>query len=143
MTNEINYSKQILIFVGCVIGVAFFISFISRILQVSLVGMTVIITMLAALVSGQNFVKEHDRAPNIDEAKRLTRLSFFFFIGLLLLFIILVMASPANKAALANESRGVIFSLIGFLVFYIGIAFFLIRWSYGGLTQKFADRSNR
>ena len=143
MTNEINYSKQILIFVGCVIGMTFFFSFISRIFRVSLVGFTVIIPMLAALISGQNFVKVHGRAPNTFEAKRLTGLSFFFFIGIQILFLILAMINPAMKADFENVNMTVIFILIGFVIFYLGTAFFLIRWSYGSLTQKFADRSHR
>jgi len=90
MTNQIqqplNISKQILIFMVVVLGMTILLGIVSVLLKTSMIGVSIIVPMVAAMISGQSFVKA--------------------------------------------------------LVFYFGIAFVLIRWGYGGMTQKFANKQN-
>lgn len=146
MTNQIqqplNISKQILIFMVVVLGMTILLGIVSVLLKTSMIGVSIIVPMVAAMISGQSFVKAHNRAPTKDEAKRLAAVSFFFFIGLQFLFLTLALANPALKDVFAQFNSKVLAILAFFLVFYFGIAFVLIRWGYGGMTQKFANKQN-
>ena len=143
MTEDINPSKQILIFIAVVLGMTILLAVISMFLKVSTLGVNVVIPLIAAMIAGQGFVKKYGRAPTKDEAKRLTILSFFFFVGLQFLFLIIAIANPAAKALFAQMNSQILSLILIFVVFFFGISFFMIRWGYGGMTRKFADRLNK
>lgn len=139
--TEVNYSKILLIFFLTVLGATILLGVISTVFQLSMTGATVAVPLIGAVFAGQSFIKKYQRAPNPDEVKRLTLLSFFYFIGLQVLFLILALANPELQSLFSKVNGIVIALTLFFLLFYFVIAYVFIRWGYGGLTQKFADKT--
>lgn len=143
MVNEVNLKNNIVIFFVALFTIWLLLLGVSIVLKTSVVGATAVAPLIAAILSGKNFVKVHGRAPNDDEVKRLTGVSFFNFIGFHLLLTVLALANP-NVQGLFSQVNGAVFTMIFiFLVFYFGIAFFFIRWGYGGMTRKLAAKQDK
>ena len=138
---DVNYSKTILVFFLTVIGASLLLVVLTTVLKFKATGMTIVIPLISALFAGQSFVKKYQRAPSPDEVKRLSNLSFFYYVGFQFLLLIIALANPQLKQLFADMNGAVAAIALVFLLFYFGIAYVFIRWAYGGLTRKFAEKS--
>ena len=136
---EVNLKNTLIKFFAVVLGLWFLFLLITVTFKTNIVGGMIIIPLLAAVFSGRSFVKAHKRAPNDEEAKALTRVSFFYFVGFHLLLFIVTLTRVNSYGLLPEINAAVLTQIVIFLAFYFGISFFFIRWGYGGLTQKLAD----
>lgn len=99
---------------------------------------TIVAPFLSAMVVGEIFIKFENRAPNDAEHNFLTWGSFAIFFSLNVILVLLVVLGGAF-AELQAESDGnrilfIVFSAAMFILCFI--AFFMMRWAYGGLTRK-------
>lgn len=140
MSERLNLLKQLLIFIAVSLAGTLLFGLASNIFKTSLVGASVLIPMVAALISGRNFVQTYNRAPDKEEARRLTLSSFLSYLGLQGLYAVWVYWSPEWKSVIDNIDSEVIGLLALFAFLFLIISFFLIRWAYGGLTEKFAEQ---
>lgn len=102
---------------------------------------------IAAIVVGQLFVKDHRRAPNAVEKKRLVWASLAISWGsslCLTLVALAFMAWAGEDMAFFSQ----IFALGGLtsivlvaLVVLLAISYGMIRWAYGGITTRMAATS--
>lgn len=138
---DVNYSKTILVFFLTVIGASLLLVVLTTVFKFKATGMTIVIPLISALFAGQSFVKKYQRAPSPDEVKRLSNLSFFYYVGFQFLLLIIALANPQLKQLFADMNGAVAAIALVFLLFYFGIAYVFIRWAYGGLTRKFAEKS--
>jgi len=137
-----SFPKYVLFFGLVYIGMTVLFAVISSF--VSSAGSTgsVIAPFLAAMVVGQIFVKSEKRAPNNEERNRLTFFSFGVFLVINISLISLAFSAGAFDGVFSDGDSGgpllTMFAVI-FTVLLL-IVFFMMRWAYGGLTQKFATK---
>ena len=138
---DVNYSKSILVFFLTVIAASLLLVALTTVFQFKATGVTIVIPLISALFAGQSFVKKYQRAPAPDEVKRLSNLSFFYYVGFQILLLIVALANPKIQQLFAEMNGAVAAIALIFLLFYFGIAYVFMRWAYGGLTRKFAEKN--
>lgn len=140
---EVNLKNHVLRFFAAVIGMWFIFLVITIFFKLNVLGGMIIIPLLASLFSGKSFVETYSRAPNDDEAKALTRVSFLYFFGFHLLLVIIALARLDVQAIFSLINATILTQIIIFVAFYFGISFFFIRWGFGSLTRKLAAQQNK
>jgi len=103
---------------------------------------TVIAPFLAAMIIGEFFIKKENRAPNDSERKVLTMGSFAIFIAINLSLLALAFFSGGLGDGFADAGgTGAMAIILGFIFLVIClIVFFMMRWAYGGVTRKRAEK---
>lgn len=102
---------------------------------------------IAAIVVGQLFVKDHRRAPNAVEKKRLVWASLAISWGsslCLTLVALAFMAWAGEDMAFFSQifaSGGLTSIVLVALVVLLAISYGMIRWAYGGITTRMAATS--
>jgi len=135
-------SSYLLFFALAYVGVLILFAIISMFLSSAGNSGSVIAPFLAAMIIGEFFVKKENRAPNDDERNALTLGSFFIFVAINIALLALAFAGGAFGDAFSEAgSLGTITTVLGivFLILF-AIVFFMMRWAYGGLTRKRAEK---
>ena len=139
MTMHKSMGHYLVIFVLGYIGISILVGLIGLLFSTSMSAMTVLVPFLAASFAGERFLKIEKRLPSDTERSMLTNASFLIFAGINILLIGL-----AALLGVFGETKGLgstIFIIIGgFLVFIFLIAYLMIRWAYGSLLNKRADK---
>lgn len=140
MTRPI--SSYLLFFALAYVGTLILFAVISMFLSSAGSSGTVIAPFLAAMMIGEFFIKKERRAPNDAERNALTMGSFFIFAAINIVLLVLAFVGGA-LGDIEVDGNG--FALIsGLLILFLGvlflIVFFMMRWAYGGLTRKRAEK---
>jgi len=135
-------SSYLLFFALAYVGMLILFTIISMFISSAGGSASIIAPFIAAMLIGELFIKRENRAPNDTERGALTLGSFIIFVTINLAIVALMFLSGGLGDAFADGGgTGVLAIVIGlvFLVIFL-IVFFMIRWAYGGLTRKRAEK---
>ncbi len=135
-------SSYLLFFALAYVGMLILFAVISMFLSSAGSSGSVIAPFLAAMLIGDFFVKKENRAPNDTERNALTWGSFLIFAGINIALLALAFVGGAFGDVFSEAGgAGSITTVLGIVLLIIfAVVFFMMRWAYGGLTQKRADR---
>jgi len=132
-------------FVAGLIGIIVLFAVVRAAFNISLSGPSAISPFLAAMVASDRFVAREQRVPSDEERKRLTagNLGIFILINALIL---LGLVAGGGLEIIVEEIGGTANSFVAiFLSLFaamIVLNYLLIRWAYGGLARKRAEKLN-
>lgn len=137
-----SLTSYLLFFALAYVGIAILFAVISTFLSSAGSSGSVIAPFLAAMIIGEFFVKKENRAPSDEERNALTLGSFFIFVAINLALLALAFVGGAFGDVFSEaDGAGSITTILGvvLLILFV-IVFFMMRWAYGGLTRKRADK---
>ena len=130
-------------FTGAMVGFTAILAFLNMYLDISASGPSLITPFIAAMFASDRFVTSERRAPSEDERKRLT----FGNLGIFLLFNALLLLGLVSSGGLQVMLAELDVPVSTFMIIFMSILtaamvlnYLLIRWAYGGLSHKRADR---
>jgi len=135
-------SSYLLFFALAYVGMLILFAVISMFLSSAGSSGSVVAPFLAAMIIGEFFVKKENRAPNDEERNALTLGSFFIFVVINVALLALAFVGGAFGDAFSETGGlGTITTILGIVLLVLfTIVFFMIRWAYGGLTRKRAEK---
>ncbi len=135
-------SSYLLFYALAYVGMLILFAVISMFLSSAGSSGSIIAPFLAAMIIGEFFIKKENRAPNDEERNSLTLGSFFIFVALNLTLLAIAFVGGAFGDAFSEAGRLGTITTILFIVLLIvfAIVFFMMRWAYGGLTRKRAEK---
>ncbi|MDA8708662.1 ABZJ_00895 family protein [Hellea sp.] len=135
-------SSYLLFFALAYVGMLILFAIISMFLSSAGSSGTVIAPFIAAMIIGEVFVKKESRAPNDEERNALTLGSFFIFVAINVALLALAFVGGAFGDVFSETgSFGAITTILSVLLLVVFvIVFFMMRWAYGGLTRKRAEK---
>lgn len=135
-----SLNRYYLIFGAVYIGIAILYAIVQMVLKVNMGGLGIVIPFLSAMITAQRFVKIEQRAPSDDERNQLALISLAIFVIINIAVGFLAFgAMPADMKTLFTDSKA-LGLMAAFIVFALGIAYFMMRWAYGGLIRKQVDQ---
>jgi len=142
-----SISYYVFIFILAYIGLSLIVAVLSEFTSEYLSVFNFITALIAAVIAGLRFLKIEKRPPSKPETKKLTLWSYLIFIGfnlfgIALFFYIELYIQKLPPWDLAYiETRDLIIAIIlAIFLFVINYAF--IRWSFGRLLRKRAEKRN-
>ena len=130
-------------FTGAMVALIALFMVLNSLFKLSVTGLTLITPFIAAVVASDRFVGVERRAPSEDERKRLT----FGNLGIFLLFNALLLLGLVSSGGLQVMLAELDVPVSTFMIIFMSILtaamvlnYLLIRWAYGGLSHKRADR---
>jgi len=143
--GEVSTTRYILIFIGLFFVMTFILMGVSFFLPENLNfnGVTSVVPMLAALFTGQFFLKHENRIPTRKEKNKLVNYSLLAFLLINLLIIGLVLNTEVATIIFGDVLDDPVFKkiLIGAFIFVALISYIGIRLGYGFLLTKTAQRN--
>jgi len=138
-----SFSKYVLFFALIYIGITILFAVISSFVSSAGSSGSVLAPFLAAMIVGQIFVKSEKRSPNNQERNRLTLYSFGVFLAINISLLALVFTVGGLGDVLPDgEISSSLLTIIAVVFAILSlIVFFMVRWAYGGLTQKIAAKT--
>lgn len=135
-------SSYLLYFALAYVGILILFAVISTFLSSAGSSGSVIAPFVAAMLIGELFVKRENRAPSDEERDALTFGSFFIFVALNIVLLALAFFGGAFGDVFAETDRlGMLTTILAIVLIVIfAITFFMMRWAYGGLTRKRANK---
>ena len=130
-------------YVGSLVAATVLIGCVRAYFNVSVTGVLLITPFLAATVASDRFVIREQRVPSEDERKRLTfgHLAIFILINALVL---LGFVSGGGLDIVLSQMNATIETFMAifmsFLMAALVLNYLLIRWSYGGIARKRAQK---
>ena len=139
MTMNKSIGHYLFIFVLGYIGITILVAVIGSFFSASMSAMTFLAPFFAAALAGERFLKKEQRLPSDSERRTLTNGSFFIFVGINI--VLIGLAALVGVFSEAGNLSGTVFLILaGILGFVLLIAYFMIRWAYGKMLHKHADR---
>ena len=130
-------------FTGAMVAIIALFMVLNSLFKLSVTGLTLITPFIAAIVASDRFVAVERRAPSEDERKRLT----FGNLGIFLLFDALLLLGLVSSGGLQVMLAEMDVPVGTFMIIFMSILtaamvlnYLLIRWAYGDLSRKRADR---
>ena len=135
-------SSYLLYYAFAYVGILILFAIISMVISSAGSSGAVIGPFLAAMMIGEFFIKKENRAPNEAERNALTLGSFLIFAAINIALLLLAFLGGGFGDAFSEAGgAGTITAIIGVvLIFLCLIVFFMMRWAYGGLTRKRAEK---
>jgi len=141
MTLKKSMGYYLALFLLGYIGITIVVAIIGAILSSSMSGMTVVAPFVAAMLVAGRFLKVENRRPTDAERSQLTTGSFLIFVGINVLLLGLLFLTGIFTEAASSVNLSTLFIILGviFAVVFL-ITYFMIRWAYGNLLNKQADK---
>jgi len=135
-------SSYLLFFALAYVGMLILFAVISMFLSSAGSSGTVVAPFLAAIIIGDFFIKKENRAPNNQERNALTLGSFLIYaaINIALLALAFVGGAFGDAFSETGGTGSLTTVIVAVLLFLFVVVFFMIRWVYGGLTRKRAEK---
>jgi len=135
-------SSYLLFFALAYVGMLILFAVISMFLSSAGSTGSVVAPFLAAMMVGELFIKRENRAPNEAERNALTLGSFMIFATINIALLALAFVGGAFGDVFSETgATGKLTTIIGaVLLILCFIVFFMMRWAYGGLTRKRAEK---
>lgn len=142
-----SLKKYFWIYFGIYLAISILLSVVGLFIDIGS-GPAFIMPILAAITTGQYFVKDHSRIPDAGEKKRLVWGSLAISWGTSLIFaaIFVVLQGITSDLTefrkMASDSGFIFFMLIILAVIFL-MSYALTSWAYGGLLTKMAAKMNK
>ncbi|WP_026940940.1 ABZJ_00895 family protein [Hellea balneolensis] len=135
-------SSYLLYFALSYVGMLILFGVISTFISSAGSSGAVIAPFLAAMIIGELFIKREQRGPDEAERKALTSRSFLIFAVINIALIGLAYLGGAfGEISLDGNGAALLGAILGgFILVIFLIVFFMIRWAYGGITRKRAEK---
>jgi len=135
-------SSYLLYFALAYVGMLILFAVISMFISSAGSSGSVIAPFIAAMLIGEFFIKRESRAPNDAERSALTLGSFMIFAAINIALLALAFLGGAFGEGFSDLGGvGGLAVIVGIIFIVIClIVFFMMRWAYGGLTRKRAEK---
>lgn len=102
-------------------------------------GVSLITPFFAAMIAGEQFLLKEKKVPNGEEKRSLVLGGLGIFLMINALFLLLAaFGDIAERAGVTSKDFMLIFA--GMMIFALIINYFLMRWAYGGMLKKRAEK---
>lgn len=131
------------IFTSALIGLTVILGVINSFLDSGgLTGVSAVTPFLAATFAAHSFLNRERKIPNAAEKNKLILTQLFIFLALNALILALVFFSGVLGEILPDGTGGsTLLTIIGVVFAILAlINYFLMRWAYGGLLRKRAEK---
>ncbi len=141
-----SLKKYFWIYLGIYIAISILIMVISAFIEIGN-GPGIMVPFIAAMTTGQYFVKDHFRIPDAAEKKRLVWGSLAISWGASIIVAVIFVALQAIVGDLSSlkqmvSSGGFMLIMLLILAVVFLISYAMTSWAYGGLLNKLAAKIN-
>jgi hypothetical protein len=141
MTLNKSIGHYWLVFFLAFIGISIIIGIIGSFLSSGMGGMVAVVPFISAMLAGGRFLKVEKRLPTEAERSKLTTGSFLIFLAINVLLIGIALSTISLMAVSSSDVIGRIILILAIIMtFVLLISYFMIRWAYGGLLRKQAEK---
>lgn len=144
LSKKTSLKRYYMMFGGVLVALMILTVIIQMMLPVSsLSGVSMITPFLAAMFTGEGFLKRERRFPDASEKNKLIWSGLAIFLGLNFFITAITWSGGAVfEGAKVSEDPTFFVIVLVLLICVVAINFFLMRWAYGSLLKKRAEKLN-